>query len=94
MAIRSDARVMATAHMLLNLTTVALFGAAFLVQVDDGALIGDNLTLVIALHVVAAGLLSVSGVLGGEMAHRHHLAIVPDPGAEREEERRHLGQAV
>jgi hypothetical protein len=68
---------MATAHMLLNLAVVGLFGAAFLVQVDNGALSGTDLTLVVALHAIGVGLLSVSGVLGGEMVHRHHLAVIP-----------------
>ncbi len=80
MALKSRIAAMATAHMLLNLATVGIFSAAYLVQMDNGALTGSNLTLLVALHAVGIGLLSLSGVLGGEMVYRHHLAIVPSEG--------------
>jgi uncharacterized membrane protein len=89
-AIKSKAAAMATAHMLLNLTVVGLFGAAFFLQLDNGAVAGTELSLVVVLHLIGAGLLGLSGVLGGEMVHRHHLAIIPeDAEVEREEVRRH-----
>jgi uncharacterized membrane protein len=88
-ALKSNVAVMATAHMLLNLSTVALFGVAFVMQLDDGALRGSNLAVVVALHAIGASLLTVSGILGGEMAHRHHLSIVPDADSAREEQARH-----
>ena len=92
-ALKSNVAAMATAHMVLNLATVALFGAAFLVQLDNGAVSGNNLTLVVALHAIGTGMLAVSGYLGGALAHQHHLAMEPDEGQEREEERRHAHHA-
>jgi uncharacterized membrane protein len=80
MAIKSRIAAMATAHMLLNLALVGVFGGAFLLQMDNGALTGGNLTLLIALHAVGMALLGASGVLGGEMVYRHHLAVVPSEG--------------
>jgi uncharacterized membrane protein len=88
--LKSKAAVMATAHMLLNLSVVTLFAMAFVIQLYDGALSGTDLTVVIALHTVGIVLLSAAGVLGGEMVYRHHLAVVPHPEQAAEEERRHV----
>ena len=77
-AIKSDARTMALAHMGLNVTVVGLYLVAFLVMYDHGALTGSNLTLVVILHTAGVGLLLLSGWLGGEMVFRHHLAMIPD----------------
>jgi uncharacterized membrane protein len=78
MASKSDARDMALAHMVLNLTVVALFFVAMLLMLDNGATDGASLTVVIVLHALGVGLLTLSGWLGGEMVYRYHLAIVPD----------------
>jgi uncharacterized membrane protein len=89
-AVHSDARTIATAHMLLNLAVVALFFVAMLLMLNSGATAGVRLTAVFLLHLVGVGLLAVSGWLGGEMVFRHHLAMIPDdPDAERAELRRH-----
>src|SRR5437762_9574433 len=42
MALRSDAATMATAHMVLNVATVALYFIAMLLMLDDGALDGGR----------------------------------------------------
>lgn len=90
MAIQSDARTIATVHMALNLSVVALFVVALLLMRSNGATVGGLYTAVIVLHAVAVGLLALSGWLGGEMVYRHHLAVVPDDAElEREEHRRH-----
>jgi hypothetical protein len=90
MAIRSDAKMMATAHMVLNLATVALYFAAMLLMLDEGALRGSDLTMVVVLHALGLGILTLSGILGGEMVYRHHLAVIPDNAAvEQEETGRH-----
>jgi uncharacterized membrane protein len=90
MAVKSDARGIATTHMLLNLTVVALFVVAAGMMWDDGAVDGSRLTLVVALHAVGVGILALSGWLGGEMVYKHHLAVVPDDAElEREEHARH-----
>jgi uncharacterized membrane protein len=77
MAIRSTARMHATVHMLLNLGVVALFVAAAVVMLDDGAVEGSGLTIMVVLHGLGVGLVTLSGVLGGEMVYRHHLAVIP-----------------
>ncbi|MGD9891300.1 MAG: DUF2231 domain-containing protein [Dehalococcoidia bacterium] len=86
MAMHSDARAIATTHMILNLTTVALFVVAAVLMWDDGALDGGRLTAVVILHVVGVGLLALSGWLGGEMVYKHHLAVVPDDAEQEQAE--------
>jgi uncharacterized membrane protein len=78
MAVYSKARAIATAHMVLNLTTVGLFAAAAILMVDNGATDGQRLTAVIALHAAGVIALSISGWLGGEMVFRHHLGVIAD----------------
>lgn len=77
-AVRSHARGIATTHMLLNLVVVLLYALATLLMLNDGVRTDGRLTVVVLLHLVGTGLLTLSGWLGGEMAHRHHLAIIPD----------------
>jgi uncharacterized membrane protein len=89
-ALRTDAAMMATAHMVLNVTVVALYFIAMLLMLDDGALAGGRLSAVIALHAIGVGLLLLSGWLGGEMVFRHHLGMIPDSGElEKAEQRKH-----
>jgi uncharacterized membrane protein len=90
MAVHSDARLIATAHMVLNLSTVALFFIAMLLMLNDHAVAGGRQVVVLVLHAVAVGLLLLSGWLGGEMVFRHHLAMIPDDGElERAEHAHH-----
>jgi uncharacterized membrane protein len=79
----TDAKDIATFHMLLNLGVVGLYFVAMLLMLDEGALTGRDLTLVIVLHALGAGLLGLAGWLGGEMVFRHHVAMIPD---DREQE--------
>jgi hypothetical protein len=59
-------------------------------MLDRGALDGQELGAVVALHGVGVGLLLLSGWLGGEMVFRKHMAVVPeDPAMEQEEHLRH-----
>jgi len=90
MARHTDARGMATTHMLLNLATVAVFIVAAALMWDDGAVEGGRLTGVVILHAIGVGMLALSGWLGGEMVYKHHLAVVPDDAElEQAEHRRH-----
>ena len=82
----TDAADMATMHMALNLSTVALFFVAMLLMLDDGALDGTRLTIVVVLHALGVGLVSLAGWLGGEMVFRHHVGMVPDNGASEQAE--------
>lgn len=86
----STARGIAIAHMIINLVVVGLFAVAFFLMMGEGAVSGSALGGAVALHAVAAGLLVVSGWLGGELVFRHHLALIPDDlDVERAEWRRH-----
>jgi uncharacterized membrane protein len=76
--LKSDARGIAVAHMLLNLTAVALFAVATAFMWNEGALSGSDLTIVLVLHAIGVGIVSLSGWLGGEMVFRHHIGMVPD----------------
>lgn len=78
MAWRSEARRMASAHMLFNLIVVALFFVAMLLALGDNAVSGGRQVAVLILHAVGVGLLLLSGWLGGELVFRHHLAMIPD----------------
>jgi uncharacterized membrane protein len=90
-ASKSDARPMATAHMVINVSVVALFVVATLLMRDSGALEGTDLTIVVALHAVGVAILSVSGWLGGEMVFRKHVGMIPDNGRlEVEEAEQHV----
>lgn len=94
MAVQSDARIIATVHMVANLAVVTLFAVAAGLQADDGALAGRDLTAVVILHGVAIGLLALSGALGGEMVYRHHLAMIPDDREHEAREQARHGQAL
>jgi uncharacterized membrane protein len=81
--------------MVANLTAVALYIIATAVAWDENATAGGNLTLVVILHAFGAGILGLSGWLGGEMVYRHHLAVVPDDReAEVAERARHGAPAA
>ncbi len=82
--------MMATGHMLFNVSIVVLFLVATILGWDHGALAGGRLTAVIVLQAIGVGILGLSGWLGGEMIFRHHLAMVPDDSElEAAEQRRH-----
>jgi uncharacterized membrane protein len=76
--VKTDARELATAHMALNVTMVGLFAVASVFMWDHGALTGGDLTLVVVLHAIGVGILSVSGWLGGEIVYRRHMAMIQD----------------
>lgn len=90
MARHSEARDIAAAHMVLNLTIVTLFIVAWALMLDGNAKDGGLLGAMVVLHAVGVGLLGLSGWLGGEMVYVKHLAMVPDDDlAEQEEQQRH-----
>ena len=86
----SEARRTGLMHMALNLGVVALFAIAMVLMLDDGAVDGGRLGLVLALHAVGVGILGISGWLGGEMVYRNHIGMIPeDAEAERDQQVRH-----
>ena len=88
----TDARGMATTHMLFNLVAVALFVVSVLLRLDDGALRGGRFATAFALSLVAIALLGVSGWLGGELSYRKHLGMVPDDAVLARAEQAHHGR--
>lgn len=70
----SDAKVrrIALAHMFVNLSVVAVFGADAALRLS-----GNGGTLPVVLSVVGLALLGVSGWLGGEMVYVHGVAVHP-----------------
>ena len=93
-AVQSDAKFMATAHMVGNLSVVILFAVAAGFQVDEGATSGSNLVAVVALHGIGVGLLGIAGALGGDLVYRHHLAMIPDDGEHEARERARHREAL
>jgi nitrite reductase/ring-hydroxylating ferredoxin subunit/uncharacterized membrane protein len=68
---KSSARQRATSHMLVNLSAVGLFAVAGAARKED-----ERPPLwAIAAEVVAAGLLSVGGWLGGTLVYRNQIAV-------------------
>jgi len=81
----TNVQEMAQLHFGANLTVVALFFVAAVLQWDHGALDGSSLTAVVALHASGTTFLTLAGWLGGEMVFRHHVATLeeePSGGAE------------
>ena len=88
---KTDARNLATAHMVMNLGAVLLFFISMLLRLNDGAREGGKFGAAFALSLVALAVLSVSGWIGGELSYRKHLGVVPDDAAaEAGESRRHV----
>ena len=88
MAYHSEARGMATVHMLANLTTVALFAISIALMADDGATEGGRLATVIVLQALGVGILGLSGWLGGEMVFRHRLGVLGEAEVSEATQRR------
>jgi len=64
-------------HMTLNLVVVALYAVSFLLRrptiASDGVAVG-----LIALSILALGLLAVSGWLGGRLAYRYGVRVADE----------------
>jgi uncharacterized membrane protein len=69
-------RRVATAHMLINLTTVALYGVNLWLR----TITPPGAAIPFALSIVGMILLSVAGWLGGELVFRHGVAVVVERG--------------
>lgn len=72
----TPAKRTATLHMVLNAATVALFGASFAIRRQDAAIETEMGPIVIS--VVALGLLSVSGWLGGRLSYRYGIRVAAE----------------
>jgi uncharacterized membrane protein len=89
MRMSNNQRTLATAHMLLNLSIVGIFAAAFVLSLDHNATDGTELEIVVALHAIGLGILGVSGWLGGEMVYVQHMAIAETAGRAEETRQAH-----
>jgi len=82
----------ATIHMTLNLTGVALYAINFLLRRGDAALDTSRWPLVFGLEVVTFMALGASGWLGGKLAFEHKVGVAertdPEATAIGMEERR------
>ena len=65
-------------HMSCNLTATALFAAGWFLRRDDVAPAGGTPWAYIVLSVVALGLLSAGGYLGGELAYRYGVRVADE----------------
>ena len=93
MARYTDAREMATWHMILNLGAVVLFAVSLLLRLDRVDLSGGRFGAAFALSLVAIAVMAASGWIGGELSYRKHLGMVPDDATtEQQEVREHLVQ--
>ena len=72
---RTQARRDATTHALLNVSALACFALAQARRAREGRLPANGL----ALGIVATGLLSWAGWLGGELVYHHHVAVADEP---------------
>lgn len=69
---------MASAHMLLNVGTVACYIVAMFLMFGNGAIdLNARYQAVLGLMSFGTLLVAVSGWLGGEMVYRHHLGVIP-----------------
>lgn len=85
----TTAKKYAQAHAVMNVAVVALFAAAMVLMLDEGALDGGALAAVVILHGVGVGILAVSGWIGGEMVFRDHIGMIPDDARLEQEEADH-----
>lgn len=72
----SKAFRIATAHALLNVTLVVLYGASFLLRRNGAAMAEERWPVALALAVLGFVLLGASGWLGGKLAYEHRVGVV------------------
>jgi uncharacterized membrane protein len=74
-----ELRKLATTHMAINLTVVALYGVNLWVRAGDW----PSFDVGMGLSVLALALLAISGGIGAEMVHVHRVGIVEADAAPR-----------
>jgi uncharacterized membrane protein len=75
-----DKRVVKVAnwHARLNVLALLLFAASWYLRTNRGLdMVGDNLTIPIALSVVGVIAVTISGWLGGELVFKHGVGVNP-----------------
>jgi uncharacterized membrane protein len=79
---------LATSHMVLNLTAVALYIGSFSLRMNNAAFLTGRWTLVIALEVLGLLILASSGWIGGQMAYVHRVGVLENTERETPSTRR------
>jgi len=74
---------LATVHMLLNLSVVALYVVTFLLRRNGGALNTSRWSIAFGIELVAFATLGVSGWIGGNLSYEHKVGVIEwtDPEA-------------
>ena len=72
----TPAKRTATLHLVLNVATLALFASSFAIRIDDAAT--ETSAGLIVVSVVALGLLSASGWLGGKLTYRYGVRVAAE----------------
>jgi len=70
------ARRLATLHLILNVTAVAVYAVSFFLRRHEAALNTDRWTPAFGLSIAGIVLLGVSGWIGGRLAYEHHVGVV------------------
>ena len=78
-------RRLATFHMVLNLTGVALFAISLVLRWGDGALGNDRWPLAFGLALVAFAGLGAAGWIGGKLVFEHKVGVVENQDSEATE---------
>jgi len=78
-------RGLATIHMVLNLTSVALFALSLVLRWDHGALDNSRWPLVFGLALVAFAGLGAAGWIGGKLVFEHKVGVVENHDAQATE---------
>jgi len=95
LSLRGQARTLATWHMALNLTTVALFAVSWALRTQWGSQwIPPGSSLPQGLTIVGAVVLGVGGWLGGHLVYVHGVGVEPARGARSGEDLRRPGRAA
>lgn len=84
---KSDARDIATAHGVMNIMLIVLFGGSVWLMQDDASRAGRS-SWVLGLHAVGVAIMAFTGWLGGELSFRKHIGMVPDDEEQARVERR------
>jgi len=74
---------LATVHMLLNLSVVALYVVTFLLRRNGGARNTSRWPIAFGIELVAFATLGVSGWIGGNLSYEHKVGVIEwtDPEA-------------
>jgi uncharacterized membrane protein len=89
LSLHGRAGLLATYHLVLNLTVVVLFGANLFLRGEAAqAWLGNAIWIPLALSIVGAVILGVSGWIGGHLVYVHRVGVSDDARDEVAQRRR------